>query len=58
MEPALEKTAKPKKVNLRRQDNDIDDLAGRVNLETIEEEAEEEPAKTLQRRPRKCDTEQ
>ena len=37
---------------------DKNDLVRRVNQETVEEEAKEEPAKTLQHRPRKRDMEQ
>ena len=58
VEFASEKMAKPIKIKLRQQDKDTTDLVQRVNPETIEEEAEEEPAETLQRRPRKRDTEQ
>ena len=54
----VEKPAKAIKIMLRRHDKEPDDLVWRVHHETTEEEAEEEPAKTLQRRPRKRDTEQ
>ena len=46
MEPILEKTAKPIKINLVR----------RVIQETAEEEVEDELAEALQHRPRKCGT--
>ena len=47
MESSSEKTAKPIKIKLRRQDTDTDDLVQRVNTGTMEEEAEEEPAEPL-----------
>ena len=58
MEPVLEKTAKPIKIKLCRQDRfrDMDDLVRRVNQETAEEEVEEELVEALQCRPRKCNT--
>ena len=58
MEPVPEKPAKPIKIKLRRHDRDTDDLVQRVNQETTEEEVEEEPTETLQRRPRMRDNEQ
>ena len=58
MEPAWEKMAKTIKIKLCRQDKDTNDLVRRMNPETTKEEVEEEPAETLQRRPRKRDIEQ
>ena len=51
----------PKKtinIKLRRQDWEQEDLIRRIHQETTEEEAEEEPNETLQRRPRKRDSDQ
>ena len=53
VELVQEKTTKPIKIKLRRQDTDTDDLVQRVNQETTEEEVEDKLVEALQRRPRK-----
>ena len=50
--------AKTIKIKLCRQDREQEDLIRRIHQETTEEEAEEEPAETLECRPKKRDREQ
>ena len=54
----MEKQAKAFRIKLRRQEKEMDDLVWRVHQENMREEAKEEPAETLQHRPRKHDTKQ
>ena len=54
----VEKSAKVFRINLHRQEKEADDLVWRAHQENTEEEADKEPTETLQRRPRKRDTEQ
>ena len=57
MEKAQEKTTKPIKIKLHRQDKDTEDRFRRIHQETAKEKAEEEPVETLQRRQWKHDRE-
>ena len=57
VEKVPEKTATPIKMKVRH-DKDQQELVYKVNQETTEEETQEEPTETLQRHPRKRDTEQ
>ena len=50
-----ERTDKAIKIKVRRQDREQEDLIWRIHQETTEEEADEEPAKTLELRPKKRD---
>ena len=58
MEKAPKEPAKLIKIKLCRQDREQEDLVRRIHQETTEEEAEEEPTKTLEHRPKKRDREQ